>query len=233
MISKIVLTIIFLITGLGVIGYIIRERTGKYLFSNNQQMTQKVTVIPTVSTVQQTPTLAPSTSMPAKSDMPFCLVQNLDVSFSLGSPATGGDEYGGITFKNKGSFPCLLKGVPNVQVFDNNNRKLPLVFTQQSSNNCQLFWHCPSDQTVLLQPQSNVAIGKTYAETPIEWHVTKDNVQGCPDMRPTPLMPLRVQIILPNRGGQLTTSITNSYDANQFVYGNCNPYLIYPFTTDF
>jgi hypothetical protein len=226
--SFVIISILLLIFISGIIGYALGKGEAGIRSLQNQQAIPKVSAIPTVQPMQ---IYIPSPT-PIPSKFPFCHAQNLDVSFGLGSAATGGDLFGGITYKNVGSSPCILYGQPDIQIFDYQNNNFFLQFikpiTCHQGDECTPF--LDNFQSLLLQPKNSIK-DKTIISTPIEWH-DQNLYGGCPEIL-TPSTPLRIQITLPDNGGQLSTLITATEDKRKFLLGICNPYLVYPFSSNF
>ncbi len=76
---------------------------------------------------------------------PACQASDLEAVFTGSGAATGGQLVGSIVFGNRTGMPCVLEGVPGIQLFDAHGRQIPLAVSGTTD---------PPSHAVLIQPNT-------------------------------------------------------------------------------
>lgn len=74
-----------------------------------------------------------------------CQAGDLEAVFTGSNAATGGQLTGSIVFGNRTRIPCVLEGVPGIQLFDAHGRQIPLAVSGATD---------PPSRAVLIQPNT-------------------------------------------------------------------------------
>jgi hypothetical protein len=84
------------------------------------------TPVPWIATKPVSMLLPTPTPTPIPPGTQACQAGDLDAVFTGSNAATGGQLTGSIVFGNRTGVPCVLEGVPGIQLFDAHGRQIPL-----------------------------------------------------------------------------------------------------------
>jgi Protein of unknown function (DUF4232) len=103
------------------------------------------TPIPWIATKPVSMLLPTPSPTPIPSGTQACQAGDLEAVFTGSGAATGGQLVGSIVFGNRTGMPCVLEGVPGIELFDAHGRQIPLAVSGTTD---------PPSRAVLIQPNT-------------------------------------------------------------------------------
>jgi hypothetical protein len=103
------------------------------------------TPVPWIATKPVSMLLPTPSSTPIPPGTLACRAGDLEAVFTGSGAATGGQLVGSIVFGNRTGVPCVLEGVPGIQLFDAHGRQIPLAVSGTTD---------PPSHAVLIQPNT-------------------------------------------------------------------------------
>lgn len=176
--------------------------------SGPEEPTLGSTALETATTASPTPipSATPTPPITDVSDVRPCLDIDLNAEYVGTSAFTGGGLIALIAFGNRSATPCVLDGLPGIELMDVQGMVIPVTVFDGVPCSAQRSWDCVSLDPVLLLPLlGEITPGFPLAgQASIQWGWrTHDGASGrCPTGPPE--MAAAIHITLPAGGGHLT-----------------------------